>query len=272
MSIVKTVKKIIYGNIPYFHYRFFKPDSPKTEYYKFMKDNGYTHFPYDYAQNYIKMQVNIIDDQEKGLKYVIHKQNKKLYFPSDLPNEKIVKIYKSLLIEQDVNSPHHYVDSHDEFKDKIILDIGSAEGLTSLEAVETAGFIYLFECKKEWIKALHATFEPWKEKIGIIPKFVSNKNSDDTITIDDFLKDKPKDNLFVKMDIEGEERYALQGAEKLFSSNPGTQFAICTYHKKDDEKVISSYLDKYQCIYSVRNGYLYYKHHLRTCLIRGYTK
>jgi 16S rRNA A1518/A1519 N6-dimethyltransferase RsmA/KsgA/DIM1 with predicted DNA glycosylase/AP lyase activity len=35
--------------------------------------------------------------------------------------------------------------------------------------------IYMFEYDKEWIAALETTFEPYKDKVEIINKYVSNK-------------------------------------------------------------------------------------------------
>ncbi|MDR3140317.1 MAG: FkbM family methyltransferase [Tannerellaceae bacterium] len=217
------------------------------------------------------MPVEVMPDHKRNLKYVVHTENRKLYFPASFPDKKIEKLYKSLLIEQDIQSAHHYVDSIEEFGGKTILDIGSAEGLTSLEAIEIATFIYFFECQQEWISALNATFEPWKDKIMIVEKFVSDKNGGNKITLDEFLKDKPKEDLFIKMDIEGEERHALEGVANVFLTSSNLQFALCTYHKRTDKNVISSFLDRYNCTYSPREGFFYTKHKLRTALIRGCT-
>ena len=52
------------------------------------------------------------------------------------------------------------LDSIEEVKGKIFVDIGSAEGFTSLEVIEKASHIYLFEQDKLWIEALNATFGP----------------------------------------------------------------------------------------------------------------
>jgi len=266
------MKKLIWGYIPYLYYRVFNAKSEKIKYFKYMKDKGYTHYPYEYAEKYLNLDIEVMTDPIKKLSYVNHTGNKKLYFPKVYTTEKIVRVYKSLLIEQDIESPHHYVDSVSEFKDKILLDIGSAEGLTSLDAIEEVRFIYLFECDEKWIEALNATFEPWKDKIQIIRKYISNTNSGDYQTLDNFLKDKSGENIFLKMDIEGEERKALEGAEELFSNAENLDFAVCIYHKKDDKKVISGFFDKFRCNYSQRKGFLYYKHRLRPCLIRGSKK
>lgn len=265
----KRFKTFLWGNIPYAYHSIFNSKSDKLKYYKYFTKHGYTHFPFDFAKEYTNMRVDIKFDESKDLPYVIHRGTKKLYFPKIYAQDKITKLYQSLLFEQDVRSPHHYIQTLEELKGKTLLDIGSAEGIFSLDAIETIHFAYMFECDPQWIKALEATFEPWKEKIQIVAKFISNEISDNTLTIDSFLKDKPSKNLFLKMDIEGEERFALQGAEKLFTESPDLEFAICIYHRKDDKSVISAFLDKYDCKYAINKELLYYKHDFRPCLIRG---
>ncbi|MDH6307479.1 hypothetical protein M2451_000628 [Dysgonomonas sp. PFB1-18] len=269
LSLSQLFKTFIYGAIPYAFYSVFVPQSPKIRYYKFFKDNGYSRFPYPYAEKYLQMQVDVLKDTDKGLNYVIHK-NKRLYFPNIFTEEKIRRIYISLMIEQDVESAHHYVDSIEEFSNRTLLDIGAAEGLISLEAIEVARFVYLFECETEWIEALTATFEPWADKVEIIRKYIGDSNDEQSQTLDDFFKDKPTNDLFLKMDIEGMERNALAGSQKLFAMADNLQFAVCTYHRSDDLKVVSSILDRYGCVYTLREGLLYTKHSLRPCLLRGY--
>lgn len=268
--IEQHLKKIIYGHIPYMYLKVVNPQSPKLKYYKFLKEHQYSHYLYEFAQSYLKRKIKVLKDEDKGLFYVMHRNNKRLYFPRNFSISKIEKTYKSLLIEQDIEHPHHYVDSLDEFKNKTILDVGSAEGLTSLDAIEIASFVYLFECEPHWIEALNATFDPWKEKVEVIKKYVSDQDDDKNVTLDSFLKDKSKDNLFLKMDIEGAECAALKGSLHLFTEAKNLDFAICTYHKKEDLSKISSFLDHYKCTYESREGYIYFKHRLRVALLRGH--
>ena len=263
-------KQFYYCTLPYLYYRIFCPQSPKIECFQFLKEHRYSYpFPHEFILEYDNFKTDIYENTENGLKYVLHKGDKKLYFPKNYTDNKIQKLYHSLIIEQDVRSPHHYVDSVEEFRDKTLLDIGSAEGLIALEAIEAVNFVYLFECKPEWIEALNATFEPWKDKVNIIRKYISNRNSETCQTLDDFLKEKPRERLFLKMDIEGAERLALTGASQLFSEVNDLQFAVCVYHKKDDAKVISSFLNRYKCTYFFRKGFWHYHHKMRPCLIRG---
>lgn len=268
--VLKYLKTFIYGTFPYVWGSLFSPYSPKLSYYKFLMNHGYSHYPYEFAKKYEEMEVDVREDKEKGLLYVVHRGTKKLYYPRNTEKSQIEKNYRALLIEQDLNHPHRYVDSLDEFRGKTFLDVGSAEGLTSLDAIERVDFLYLFEFETKWIEALKATFEPWEEKVVIVEKYVGRKNDAFCLTLDEFIKDKPNDRLFLKMDIEGAECEALLGAEKLFAEAKQLDFAICTYHRRGDARTIGAYLKRHQCDFSSRDGYLYIKHQLRTCLFRGY--
>lgn len=265
----KLIKKYVWGYIPYLYNLIFNPCSEKLKYYAYFIKHGYTHFPYDFATEYTQMEVDVKLDEEKRLLYVIY-MKKKLYFPRSYTPEKIAKLYKSLLFEQDHRSPHHYFQSVEELRGKTLLDIGAAEGIITLYAIEILNFAYLFEYDLNWTEALEATFEPWKDKILIVRKMINNKTNGNELTIDDFLKDKPKENIFLKMDIEGGERYALQGAKELFTHSTDLKFAICIYHKKDDKTVVSAFLDKYNTTYSINKELLYCKHNFRECIIRNH--
>ena len=158
-----------------------------------------------------------------------------------------------MLIEQDVRHPHHYADSMEEFRGKTLLDIGSAEGFTASDTIE----------------ALQATFEPWKEKTMIVKKYISDHDDDVNAALDNFLKDKSRKDIFLKMDIEGAECMALQGSMELFAKADHLDFAICTYHKETDVVQIPAFLDRFNCSYSFTDGYMVVKHSVRKCLVRG---
>ncbi len=267
-AIGKNIKRVLYGTIPYAFLRIFHPGSSKLPYYKFLKDHEYSRYVYDFAREYLEKDIPVYTNKEKELPYVIHSE-RKLYFPRTYSDSKVRNTYRALLIEQDTRHPHHYVESLNEFENKTLLDIGAAEGFTSLEAIEKVKYVYLFECDPGWLEALTATFEPWKEKVQIIRKYIGKRTQGDTLTLDDFMKDKPRNDLFLKMDIEGAECDALEGSKELFATASRMDFAICTYHRKNDVKRISAFLNRFGCAYTPRPGYMYVKHRLRTAVVRG---
>ena len=58
---------------------------------------------------------------------------------------------------------------------------------------------------------------------------------------------------FIKMDIEGSERYALKGAERTVKRfHP--RMAICTYHLRDDPEVVPAVVDSFGAGYRMQCG------------------
>lgn len=233
----------------------------------FMGKYGRTQYPGVDIFKYDDLNVKIYTDEEKHLPYIIH-SHRKLYFPQKF-KDIIVAAYKSLVLEQDEGSAHRYVQSYEIFKNKTLLDIGAAEGLIALDVIELVDFVYLFECDEDWVDALSATFEPWKNKIEIIRKYVSDKNDDTNITLDTFFEDKPIDNLFIKMDIEGAELDALNGASYIFDHAKKMDFSICTYHKETDKIQIPAFLKAHGQNYNFTKGHLCIDWRLRKGIVRS---
>jgi Methyltransferase FkbM domain len=244
---------------------------PKTEEnaaLAFIGKYGLTSYPAAYSLEYNDLKTNVLVDNQKNLPYIMHNE-KRLYFPLIFTNEKISTLYASLITEQDIRSAHRYVDSYDEMKGKTLLDIGSAEGIFSLDTIELVKHVYLFECEKYWIEALKATFEPWSHKMTIVDRYVGDKSEGIYISIDDFLSDKLKDNLFLKMDIEGAEQLALKGAKKTLTDGQNIQLAVCTYHRPEDPKVISAFLSSLGYTYQFTDGFLFWGKRLSKALLRA---
>ncbi len=117
---------------------------------------------------------------------------------------------------------------------------------------------------------MEATFAPYKEKITIVRKYVSDVDEEDNITLDTFFRDEGKfiDNLFLKMDIEGYERKALEGAVHILEHGRQIGGSVCIYHLHDDKKVIKSELKKFNLKTSIQPGYLYFEKEMRSAIIR----
>jgi hypothetical protein len=203
--------------------------------------------------------------------YVLH-NGKKLFFPEYLEGQELRVAYKSLFTEQHPSSAHRYANSFDELQGKILLDIGAAEGIFALDVIDYVKKVYLFECDEQWIKPLKKTFQPWMDKVVFVRKFVTDKNIGDSITIDEFLKDKEQNNLFIKMDIEGEELNALHGARKILNNGKNIALAVCTYHKENDAKDVSEFFQSIGYNYEFTKGFLFLSPFLRKGVCRGWSQ
>ena len=261
------LKRILHGYIPYYICRVFSPTSPCLKYYKYIKNNGYARHLFEFRGEYESLPITVEYDEERNLHYVSNKQGRKLYFRRGTPPHRIAKHYRILAMEQDARSPHRYFDNPAEAEGTSFVDVGSAEGYTSLEIVDRVRHLYLFEADRQWLEALEATFTPWKEKVTINPRRVGERNTAGEVTLDAFFGGKDESSLFLKMDIEGAERQALWGAKKLFSTQK-LKFAICTYHK-DDCDVIPRLLETYPCTFIKQYGF--FRNRLRCVVVRGQT-
>ncbi len=155
-----------------------------------------------------------------------------------------------MLMEQHVDSPHLYWSDEEVFKGKTLFDIGAAEGFVSLDHIEDLEQVYLFECDHPWIEALNATFKPYANKVTIVERYVSDKTdaSANTVCLDDFVREKGCRVDLLKMDIEGFEEMALEGARDTLISQ-AVNLAVCAYHKPDAVTSIVDLLTAfgYQC-------------------------
>jgi hypothetical protein len=221
----------------------------------YFKDHPITVFPYPFQDKYKDDDIEIFMDEKKGLHYVLL-DGKRLYFKKRWSEKRIRHSFNELKKEQDPQSPHRYLsESFCIEEGEILADIGVAEGNFALGAAEKAKAMYLFETDKEWIEALSATFEPWKDKVHIINKFVSDQNNSKQTTLDDFFKEG-EPITFLKVDVDGAEAKLLKGCNQLLSQRSPLKVAICTYHKQDDEKEFTSLLTQKGFNISYSEGYM----------------
>lgn len=255
-------------------------DLEKKEVLQFLKENKLNVFPYDFIRKYNSNDVEVFKDEGIGLHYM-YLEGKKLYYKSgdDLKKAKIY--FNSLLLEQDSDSPHCYLSNDFTFDSgEVLLDIGAAEGNFSLSVIEKAKFIYLFEQNTEWIKALEATFQPWKDKIRIVSKYVSDHNDNLCVKLDDFFRNNETIN-FIKADVEGAEGEVIRGAENIIRNQKNIKISVCTYHRQEDAEVlnhqllsmdlITTFSKKYMIFYYGRNN-IVKNPFLRRAIIRAIKK
>jgi hypothetical protein len=206
--------------------------------------------------------------------YVLH-DGKRLYFPKTWDEERVKAYYNAISSEQDIDSPHRYetADFHVEEGD-VIVDVGSAEGNFALDVVERAKKLYLFEVEPIWIEALEATFAPYKNKVVIVNKYVSDNNDENCVTLDNFFSNEKID--FIKADIEGAEPQLLAGAKNILASRTSIKMTLCTYHRHNDAAVLQQVLNTNGFRTEFSRGYMIFIHdrnlrppYLRRALIRA---
>jgi hypothetical protein len=246
----------------------FLPKTAKNKAYAFIGRHGLTPYPHRFMLKYKKWKVEVFMDEEYHLPYVLHHE-KRLYFPQNYDTKRIQGLYKTLVLEQDIQSPHRYVNSYQELTGFTLLDIGAAEGIFTLDVIDYVQQAYLFECENAWIQALNATFAAWQDKITIVKKYINDVDNSESITLDTFLQAKKKGKIFLKMDIEGYEQAALKGAQQTLSNSADIRCAICTYHKSNDAQEINNILSAngFECQFT--EGYLFFEKELRKAVIRA---
>ncbi|MCM1326526.1 MAG: FkbM family methyltransferase [Bacteroidales bacterium] len=213
-------------------------------------------FNYAFSREYDALPVEIVLDEDSQMRYVPHK-GKKLFFPRNWDEQRIANYYCSIAREQDVRSPHCYAGTAIGAVEEgdVVVDAGAAEGIFALDVIDRAKQVYLVESDKEWIEALEQTFREEKEKIQIVCGFLDCVHQEGHVSIDGLFEQEEIN--FIKMDIEGAEKSALQGAVKTLQRSKNIRCAICTYHCKEDEEWIRNMLEKYDFETETSKGYMW---------------
>lgn len=208
----------------------------------YLKDNPLSMYCYPFYKEYLHTKVSIQFDDSKGLYYGIY-EGKRMYLAQRFNTIRKAEAYfNSVTMEQDLRSPHCYWnDERMSRLNGVGVDAGAAEGIFALKIIEQINHIYLVEADGQWAEALSYTFEPYKEKVSIIKKFVGNEDSADKIKLDSIIKGHKTD--FMKIDIEGMELEALKGGENTLTKNK-MQLAVCAYHHKNDNETIRNWLEE----------------------------
>ncbi len=228
-----------------------------------------------FQEKYDAGEVEVFTDPSNGLPYVIT-DGKRLYFKRSQNRRTVQLMFNGLRIEQDAEAPHCYTDADFRItEDEILADVGCAEGYFSLMHIEKTKRIYLFEQDREWIEALEATFSPWREKISIIPRFVSDRDNNNEITLDNYFRETEEKPGFYKIDVEGAEASVLKGMEELLRAP--VKIALCTYHHQHDFELFSRFFKEHRFHHRPNRGLMIYQNDLaettppffRRCMIKA---
>jgi len=231
-------------------------DSEIIEALDFLKRNPISALPYSFYLTYLQKNIEVKYDKLNQFPYVMHGKHK-LYFKKSWDKERIISSYKVLLAEQDKNSPHCYLsDSYKLESNSVVIDVGAAEGIFAINEMDKISHLYLLEPDPEWVETLKLTYSIWSDKITIIDKFVSDRDNDSCITLDNYFKDF-KIIDFLKIDVDGGEQDLINGAANTISDKVN-KLVICTYHKADDNEIFSTYLKSKNFKFANSKRYMLY--------------
>ena len=174
-------------------------------------------------------------------------------------------------------------------KGDVVFDCGANMGLFSVLSVNKGGEVFAFEPAPHTRDYLKQYLEIYSGHLEIFSSALSNEegktnfyvgssmNGENSIsnlsgtgkeciivpttTIDNFVKQKSIDKVdFIKADIEGAERYMLLGAKDTMRKF-APKLAICTYHLKDDPKILTDIIKKanpnYKIVHKYKKLYAY---------------
>lgn len=252
-------------------------NSEYAEVVEFVQRHGVKIFPYHFTEKYNINSIEVFLDEQCGLKYVMQ-DGRRLYFKRKWTNARIKKSFHDLTLEQDEKSPHRYLSPVFTLEaNDVLVDFGAAEGNFSLAVIDKVKKVYLFEADQEWIEALEQTFAPWKDKVEIIPKFVSDKDDAQHCSGDVFFAER--EVTFFKIDVDGGERALLKGMEKTIHEKHNLKIALCTYHQHKDEYEFTEMLSNAGYEVTPSSGYMIFYYdkklqepYLRRGLIRAVKK
>lgn len=243
------------------YYKSIDPELINTEMQeglKYLKYHKYSAFPYKWTQKYDSFLTDVFRDEQHQRFYILY-EGEKMYFPQKFTHSLVIWAARSMYKEQDQHSPHLYLTPDFQVEpDSIVIDAGVAEGNFSLSVVEKAKRLYLIECEPEWMDTLKLTFEPWKDKVVFVEKFMSDTASETTTSIDALLHPFANEKFFIKLDIEGSEQKALAGMKNLVASGRPVKMNVCTYHQPKAFDEIEEIIKDYGFKWEVSEGYVLY--------------
>jgi hypothetical protein len=242
------------------HYSKFIPVDPElAQVARSVKQRGAVVFPSLPKERRRRPEIEVYTDPESNCRFVCH-EGKRLFFPRTWNDQHIRHVYAQLLREQDVRSPHRYLTPEfDVTPQTHLFDIGAAEGILALSVVERVAAVHLFEAQEQWLEPLQRTFAPWPEKVHIVPKYVSDVDDSQNITLDTYVRGMEAADVLLKLDVEGAEAQVLAGGERLLSRS-GVRAVVSTYHRAGDFDALSAGMSGRGFSVTPSSGYMLFLH------------
>lgn len=246
-------------------------------------------------RDYYRQRVyDVLIAPEYGLPY-IECNNIRMYFKRTMDSAMCNNYLNGVSIEQYFTSPHRYMtnnyyffgvddnivpssqkkldeDSFGVDVGDVVLDIGAGEGNFFLSVVNVVKKIYLFECDIAWCEALRATTMPYMDKTKLIEKYMSDVDTESSVTLDTFLRNEGinhDQSLFIKIDVEGYEEKVLSTLSSLLNDNITIKLAVCVYHCPQDDILLSNLLIRLGFKVWFTQGYMIYQGDIRRGVLRA---
>ncbi len=223
---------------------------------EYVKSNPKAIMPYDFTEKYKEMDVEICRDARS--KYVQANVNGNcIYFPESFSIEYVLESIRVGLMEQDDQSPHRYIHSPGEkLSGRYAVLAGASDCMFALRIVRNFERVFLFEADTQWHGPMHETMKVFPDKVEIVPKFIGDKETDTSVTLDSFFRKRYKDVNFIQADIEGNEVKMLSGAEQLLNESKELKLSVCCYHEAYHEAEIGDFLRARGYDIRPANGYM----------------
>lgn len=214
----------------------------------YVRKKGFSVFPYSFNEEYKTIIKNTSCGFDMEDEFYVIDEGKRLYID--------ILGYALLKVEQNIRSAHRYfTDNFHVEEGDIFIDIGAAEGLIGLEVVNKVEKCILVEGDIYWRKPLCKTYAPFTDKVKIISKFAGNVDDNAHITVDSILKNESGKNIFIKIDVEGNEDEVLAGMKNTLAQK-NVRIVICTYHKFGDEMRFKKFFESLGFKVEQSQGYM----------------
>ena len=217
-------------------------DNETLDILSYLETNPVEIIPYEFTKECRACDIRVMRDDNSDYPYVILDGNR-VYFPKEMDSEEIRNAVAEALIEQHDKSPHRYLTEqfNIDYGDTAIF-VGASDGIFCLSVIDQLKKVYLFEPDIKWFAPLNLTFAPWRGKVEVIQKYVSNTNDPQSVTLDSFLAARNEHVNYIQADIEGAEKELLLGARDTLAKSDKLKLSICCYHAQADQLELSEIL------------------------------